>query len=68
MGDRYHFALVDTNSIKCGAAVSIEQGCRNLAQLSGDDAFFSQLARSYARERKTDPALCARLINEALRK
>lgn len=68
VGDRYHFALVDTNSIKCGSAVSIEQGCRNLAQLSGDDAFFSRLAHCYARERKADPTLCARLINEALSK
>lgn len=62
---RYHFSLVDTNSMKCGSPVSIEGGCRNLAQLSGDDAFFACLAESYAAERKADALKCARLINEA---
>lgn len=65
VGERYHFSLVDTNSMKCGTAVSVEAGCRNLAQLSGDDAFFALLAECYAAERKTDPVRCARLINEA---
>lgn len=65
VGERYHFSLVDTNSMKCGSAVSIEAGCRNLAQLSGDDAFFAALAECYATERKADPIKCARLINEA---
>lgn len=65
VGDRYHFALIDTNSMKCGSAVSIEAGCRNLAQLTGGDAFFSQLATLYAQERHADPALCTRLINNA---
>lgn len=67
VGDRYHFALIDTNSMKCGSAVSIEAGCRNLAQLSGDDAFFARLAELYASERGADPALCAKLINDARR-
>lgn len=62
---RYHFSLIDTNSMKCGAPVSVESGCRNLAQLSGDEAFFSRLAACYAAERKADPQLCARCINEA---
>ena len=62
---RYHFSLIDTNSMKCGSAVSLEAGCRNLAQLSGDEAFFSVLAESYARERGADASHCARLINEA---
>lgn len=62
---RYHFSLVDTNSMKCGTAVSIEAGCRNLAQLTGDDAFFALLAECYAAERKADPVKCARLINDA---
>ena len=62
---RYHFSLVDTNSMKCGTAVSIEAGCRNLSQLTGDDAFFALLAECYAAERKADPVKCTRLINEA---
>lgn len=66
--DRYHFSLIDTNSMKCGGAVSIESGCRNLAQLSGDEAFFSRLAESYAVARQADPGTCARLINEARRR
>jgi hypothetical protein len=65
---RYHFSLVDTNSMKCGSGVSIEAGCRNLAKLSGDDAFFAQLAECYAMERKADPVRCATLINEAREK
>lgn len=65
IGDRYHFALVDTNSMRCGAPVSIEAGCRNLAQLTGGDAFFASLAALYAQERGADPIVCARLINEA---
>ena len=50
------------------AGVSIEAGCRNLAKLSGDDAFFAQLAECYAMERKADPVRCATLINEAREK
>lgn len=68
IGGRYHFSLVDTNSIKCGTAVSVEAGCRNLAQLTGDDAFFAELAECYAEERRTDAQKCARLINEAREK
>ncbi len=62
---RYHFSLVDTNSMKCGSPVSIEAGCRNLAKLSGSDSFFSLLALCYAQERKADPTRCAELINRA---
>lgn len=66
--DRYHFSLVDTNSMKCGSAVSIEAGCRNLGKLSGDEAFFALLAQCYAAERKADPIKCAALINKARQK
>ena len=65
---RYHFSLVDTNSMKCGSAVSLEAGCKNLAQLSGNDAFFAYLAECYAAERKADPVKCAHLINQARQK
>ena len=62
---RYHFSLIDTNTLKCGRSVSIEAGCRNLAQLTGDDAFFSRLATHYAQARGADVALCAQLITQA---
>lgn len=62
---RYHFSLIDTNSMKCGKAVSIEQGCRNLAKLSGSDAFFAYLTACYAEERKADAGHCAKLIQAA---
>lgn len=67
VGDRYHFSLVDTNNMKCGSSVSIEAGCRNLAQLTGNDSFFAFLAKRYANERHADPAHCALLINRARR-
>ena len=54
--------------MKCGSAVSIEAGCKNLAQLSGNDAFFANLAECYAKERNTDPIKCAQLINQARQK
>ena len=62
---RYHFSLIDTNSMKCGKPVSVEDGCRNLAQLTGDEAFFSSLAQCYAQERNADAAYCSKLINQA---
>ena len=68
VGDRYHFSLIDTNSMKCGRAVSLESGCRNLAQLSGDEDFFHLLAQTYASLRHADPERCERLINEARKK
>lgn len=62
---RLHFALIDTNCMKCGRAVSIEKGCANLASLDGDETFFRQLAEAYARERGADAARCESLILEA---
>ena len=65
IGDRYHFSLVDTNSMKCCKPVNIEAGCRNLAQLSGDDRFFNTLIRIYASERHFNVERCMSLVNEA---
>lgn len=65
---RYRFSLIDTNSMKHGSSISVEKGCANLAQLSGDDHFFDLLATCYAEERKVDAALCMRLINAAREK
>lgn len=65
IGERYHFSLIDTNNMKCGTSVSIEAGCKNLAQLTGNDQFFAFLTERYAEERKADPERCAKLINEA---
>ncbi len=60
--ERYRFMLVDTNSMRCGKAVSIEDGCKDLAQLKGDNKFLVILAREYANERKADAEHCLRLI------
>ena len=68
IGERYHFSLVDTNSMRCGSAVSIEQGCRNLAQLTGDNAFFDLLIQHYAQERNTDVEKCRKILDEARQK
>lgn len=65
IGDRYHFSLVDTNSMKCGSAVNLEQGCKNLAQLSGNDAFFEKLIVCYAQERQADVEKCRTMVNAA---
>lgn len=62
---RYHFALIDTNSMKCGRPVSIEKGCENFARLEGDSAFFHTLGTAYAEERKAEAEKCIQLIDEA---
>lgn len=59
---RYRFSLIDTNSMRCGRAVSLKSGCRNLAQLQGDAAFFDELIAAYARERGADPERCRRYL------
>lgn len=62
---RYHFELIDTNSLQIGRPISIEKGCANLAKLNGDDNFFSALAHAYALARECDAELCENYINDA---
>lgn len=62
---RYHFALIDTNSMRVGRPVSIEKGCANFSRLHGDEDFFANLARYYAEERHADPSACLYYINRA---
>ncbi len=64
---RCRFSLIDTNSMRCGKAVSIDQGCENLAQIKGDDDFCAILASEYAAERKADAEYCLRKIKEKQR-
>ena len=64
---RYHFALIDTNSLRTGHPVSIERGCRNLSQLIGDEDFFKVLADTYANARNADAATCLQHIMQAKR-
>lgn len=64
---RYRFSLIDTNSMRCGRSVGLRAGCRNLARLQGDEAFFRILLDAYARERKADPEQCRRLFDTAVR-
>lgn len=61
---RYHFSLIDTNSMRIGKPISIEKGCENLLQLSGDDEFFTQLAREYAIARSVSPERCLELFRK----
>ena len=68
IADRYHFELIDTNSLQIGRPISIEKGCANLAKLNGDDRFFSALAHAYALARECDAELCERHINDARKK
>lgn len=65
IGDRYHFELIDTNSLQIGRPISVEKGCANLAKLTGDDNFFSALAHAYALDRKCNAEMCEKYINEA---
>lgn len=58
VGSRIHFALIDTNSMKCGRAVSVEKGCQNFARLQGNPDFFKQLGTLYAQHRNADAAYC----------
>lgn len=62
---RYHFALIDTNSIRIGRPVGIDKGCANFSRLVGDDGFFAQLADDYASVRHADPGDCLAHINRA---
>lgn len=63
---RYRFSLIDTNSMKHGLPISVEKGCANLAQLTGDKAFFKLLSETYAAERGVEAAYCERLILAAV--
>lgn len=65
VGDRIQFALIDTNSMKSGVAVSLEKGCQNLARLVGPPEFFDRLGTLYAEHRGADPLRCISLIREA---
>ena len=65
VGDRYHFTLLDTNSVKWGKAVTVEKGCANFARLVGTPMFFERLAHHYAALRKADSAQCLTWILEA---
>ena len=65
IGGRYHFELIDTNSLQIGRPISLEKGCANLAKLTGDDKFFGALAHAYALARDCDAEQCEKLINEA---
>lgn len=62
---RIQFALIDTNSMKSGVAVSIEKGCQNFARLDGTPEFFDRLGTLYAEHRGADPLRCIALIREA---
>lgn len=64
VGGRYHFALIDTNSMSCGRPISVEKGCGNFSRLTGGDDFFARLAEAYANARGVDPEYCHKIIEE----
>ena len=64
INDRIHFALIDTNSMKCGRAVSLEKGCHNFARLVGSEEFFDRLGTLYAEARAADPTECIAMIQQ----
>ena len=49
---RYRFSLIDTNSIKTGKPVSMEQGEQNLKQLDTSQGLFGLLLAVYRDERE----------------
>lgn len=59
---RYHFSLIDTNSMRIGRPVSVEKGCMNLLHLSGDDEFLALLMKEYAIARQVPPELCLEFL------
>lgn len=65
VNDRYHFSLIDTNSMHTGRTVSVERGCANLARLVGDDHFFNLLAETYAERRNVNPGFCLECFRKA---
>lgn len=68
VNEKFRFALIDTNSIRTGRPVSVERGCENLAQLAGDDEFFTKLAKEYAGARNADPLKCLEIIQREWKK
>lgn len=66
--ERYHFSLIDTNSMLIGRPISIERGCANLAKLNGNDEFFNLLAECYAAARNEKVEKCKQYIEKARNK
>lgn len=62
---RYRFSLIDTNSMRIGRPVSVEKGCTNLLGLSGDDEFFTLLAKAYAEARGVPVERCIEIMKQS---
>lgn len=66
VNERYHFALVDTNSLRRSRSVSPAHGLENLRLVGGPAPFRATVARVYAEARGLDPARCeGRLLSDA---
>lgn len=65
-GGVYRFSIVDINRMFFGN-VSVEAGCANFARLWGTKAFFTAIARIYAKERGTDEKKCIDAVLSARR-
>lgn len=49
---RYHFSLIDTNTLRHGQNISIERGLQNLRKLSGNAAFHAAVKQAYLAARR----------------
>jgi len=64
-GDGAEVEIVDLNRIRFRRSVSLEEGCRNLAErLPATEEMFRILADEYARCRGAEPEECLRLLRE----
>ncbi|NLT02728.1 MAG: tyrosine protein kinase [Bacteroidales bacterium] len=66
--EQVRFCLVDLNRMQFGAAIGLEKGCKNVNRLRGDEAFFKQMAHSYADARGFDPTVCFEIMLCSARK
>jgi len=59
-GEDYRFYLVDLNRMYFGK-ISMNEGCRSLRRLWGNDEIISYIATEYAKARGFDPGNCVQL-------
>lgn len=62
--DKDRFSVVDVNRMHWGP-ISIEQGCRNLARLWGEEEMYRLIAEGYAAARKAPQEQCFTLMWQA---
>ena len=62
----YAFALVDVNRLRFSSEpVSLEEGCRNMCRLWGDEEALREIALAYAEARRADPEMVYERLRRA---